>query len=90
MEKDTTTNGVKYYRNGLAIGGGSGNLFWKGNQVAVKSDIPAVNNGTLTIKYGSNTKTFTANQSTAVTADLTSYIDAQIEAAIGTALSTAV
>lgn len=33
MEKDTTTNGVKHYKNGLSIGGGSGNLFWKGNRI---------------------------------------------------------
>ena len=41
MEKDTTTNGVKYYRNGLAISGGSGNLFWKGVKVATVDDIPS-------------------------------------------------
>ena len=39
MEKDTTTNGVKYYRNGLSIGGGSGNLFWKGNRVVTATDL---------------------------------------------------
>ena len=39
MEKDTTTNGVKYYRNGLAIGGGSGNLFWKGSKIATAEDL---------------------------------------------------
>ena len=33
MEKDTTTNGVKHYKNGLSIRGGSGNLFWKGNRI---------------------------------------------------------
>lgn len=42
MEKDTTTNGVKYYKNGLAIGGGSGNLFWKGERIATASEIPDV------------------------------------------------
>ncbi len=42
MEKDTTTNGVKYYKNGLAIGGGSGNLFWKGAKVATVDDIPTI------------------------------------------------
>lgn len=42
MEKDTTTNGVKYYKNGLAIGGGSGNLFWKGARVATIDDIPSI------------------------------------------------
>lgn len=42
MEKDTTTNGVKYYKNGLAIGGGSGNLFWKGSKVVTAADqLPA-------------------------------------------------
>ena len=39
MEKDTTTYGVKYYKNGLAIGGGSGNLFWKGDRIATASDL---------------------------------------------------
>jgi hypothetical protein len=38
MEKDTTTNGVKHYRNGLAIGGGSGNLLWKGSKIVTVSD----------------------------------------------------
>lgn len=33
MEKDITTNGVRHYKNGLAIGGGSGNLFWKGSKI---------------------------------------------------------
>lgn len=28
------------YASGLAIGGGSGNLLWKGNKVAITSDIP--------------------------------------------------
>lgn len=41
MEKDTT-NGVKHYKNGLAIGGGSGNLFWKGVKVATVDDIPSI------------------------------------------------
>lgn len=42
MEKDTTTNGVKYYKNGLAIRGDSGNLFWKGVKVATIDDIPSI------------------------------------------------
>jgi len=37
MEKNTTTYGVKNYRNGLSIGGGSGNLFWKGDRVVTGS-----------------------------------------------------
>lgn len=37
MEKDTATYGVKNYRNGLSIGGGSGNLFWKGDRVVTGS-----------------------------------------------------
>lgn len=39
MEKDTTTYGAKYYKNGLSIGGGSGNLFWKGEKVATAADL---------------------------------------------------
>ena len=31
-------NGLNTYKDGLAIGGTSGNLFWKGNQVAVISE----------------------------------------------------
>lgn len=38
MEKDTTTHGEKYYKNGLAIGGGSGNLFWKGSKIVTVDD----------------------------------------------------
>lgn len=63
MEKDTTTNGVKYYKNGLAIGGGSGNLFWKGARVATVDDIPyAFNNvkiGSTAISADSTTDTLT-------------------------------
>lgn len=40
------------YASGLAIGGGSGNLLWKGSVVAVKSDIP-------TFTYNSSTYTLT-------------------------------
>ena len=60
------------YASGLAIGGGSGNLLWKGTKVATTSDIPTVNNGTLTIqKNGTNVATFSANQSTNSTANIT-------------------
>lgn len=63
------------YASGLAIGGGSGNLLWKGTKVATTSDIPSVptvNNGTLTIqKNGTSVGTFTANQSGNTTANIT-------------------
>ena len=42
------------------------------SDLALKTDIPTVNNGTLTIqKNGATVKTFTANQSTNVTANIT-------------------
>ena len=60
------------YKTGLAIGGGSGNLLWKGTKVATTSDIPTVSNGTLTLKKnGTSIQTFTANQSTNVEANFT-------------------
>lgn len=60
------------YASGLAIGGGSGNLLWKGTKVATTSDIPTVNNGTLTIqKNGTTVATFSANQSDNATANIT-------------------
>lgn len=60
------------YASGLAIGGGSGNLLWKGAKVATTSDIPTVNNGTLTIqKNGTTVATFSANQSGNATANIT-------------------
>ena len=63
------------YASGLAIGGGSGNLLWKGTKVATTSDIPpvpTVNNGTLTIqKNGTKVATFTANASSNATANIT-------------------
>ena len=63
------------YASGLAIGGGSGNLLWKGTKVATTSDIPTVNNGTLTIqKNGTTVKTFSANQSGDVTANITFHL----------------
>ena len=60
------------YATGLAIGGGSGNLLWKGNKVAVVGDIPAVGNGTITIKQAGVSKgTFTTNQNGNTTIELT-------------------
>lgn len=60
------------YASGLAIGGGSGNLLWKGTKVATTSDIPTVNDGTLTIqKNGTTVATFSANQSGNATANIT-------------------
>ena len=46
---------------------------WDGwTKVAITSEIPAVNNGTLTIqKNGATVETFTANQSSSVTANIT-------------------
>ena len=50
------------YENGTALS----------SKYAAKSDIPTVNNGTLTIqKNGTNVQTFTANQSTNATANIT-------------------
>ena len=60
------------YATGLAIGGGSGNLLWKGNKIAVVGDIPAVGNGTITIKQAGVSKgTFTTNQNGNTTIELT-------------------
>lgn len=63
------------YSAGLAIGGTSGNLLWKGKQVATTDMIPTVptiGNGTLTIKLNGTSKgTFTANQSNNTTIELT-------------------
>ena len=47
-------------------------ISWMKSKFALKSDIPTVNNGTLTIqKNGTNVATFTANQSTNATANIT-------------------
>lgn len=60
------------HASGLAIGGSSGNLLWKGTKVATTSDIPTVNNGTITIqKNGTTVATFSANQSGNATANIT-------------------
>lgn len=45
LEKDTTTYGVKNYKNGLSIGGSSGNLCWQGNRV-VSAASATVGSGT--------------------------------------------
>lgn len=50
----------------------SGTEWYGWTKVAITSDIPAVNNGTLTIqKNGTTVQTFTANQSSSVTANIT-------------------
>lgn len=60
------------YNQGLAIGGTSGNLLWKGTKVATMSDIPSVGNGTVTIKQNGTSKgSFTLNQSGNATIELT-------------------
>lgn len=46
-------------------------ISWMKSKFALKSDIPTVNNGTLTIqRNGTNVQTFTANQSTNATANI--------------------
>ena len=66
-------NATEYpYAAGLAIGGTSGNLLWKGVKVATTSDIPSVGNGTVTIKQNGTSKgSFTLNQSGNATIELT-------------------
>ena len=67
---------------GLAIGGSSKNLLWKGKQVAVKTDIPSVYNGTLTIKRnGTQIGTFSANQSGAASVNISVPINLETDAA---------
>ena len=60
------------YQSGLAIGGGSGNLLWKGVKVATTSDIPSVptNNNQLTngAGYITSSGSITGNAATATTA----------------------
>ena len=59
------------YAQGLAIGGTSGNLLWKGVKVATTSDIPATlkNPNSLTIK-GNGTTSFTYDGSAAKTLNI--------------------
>lgn len=59
------------YNQGLAIGGTSGNLLWKGVKVATTSDIPTTlkNPKALTIK-GNGTTSFTYDGSTAKTLNI--------------------
>lgn len=60
------------YKQGLAIGGGSGNLLWKGTKIATTSDIPTVGTASLTIqKNGATVATFGANATSGVTANIT-------------------
>ena len=49
------------YASGLAIGGGSGNLLWKGTKVATTSDIPTNYVTTDTTQTISGAKTFTSD-----------------------------
>ena len=77
------------YASGLAIGGGSGNLLWKGNKVAVTSDIPTVNNATLTIqKNGTSVGTFTANASSNSTVNITVPTGAAADKGVVTTIDT--
>ena len=83
------------YNAGLAIGGTSGNLLWKGKKVldnddltAINNKIPTVNNATLTIqKNGTNVATFTANSSKDVTANITIPTGAAADKGVSTTLS---
>lgn len=92
------------YASGLAIGGTSGNLLWKGKQVATtdmifsgnyndltnKPTIPIVNNATLTIqKNGTNVATFTANSASNVTANITVPTGAAADKGVDTSISAA-
>lgn len=62
LDVNGTANATTIYENGTALS----------SKYAAKSDIPTVNNGTLTIqKNGTNVQTFTANQSTNATANIT-------------------
>lgn len=54
MEKGVES--AKHYKNGLSIGGGSGNLFWKGNQIVTIQDKLA-NPYSLTIQGNGTTLT---------------------------------
>jgi hypothetical protein len=69
------------YNQGLAIGGSSGNLLWKGVKVATTTDIPSVpsvGNGTLTIKRnGTSVGTFSANQSGNASVNISVPIDTE-------------
>lgn len=56
---------------GLSLYGIGNRPTYNGNNLALASDIPTVNNATLTVQLnGSNVQTFTANQSTNATANI--------------------
>lgn len=77
------------YASGLAIGGGSGNLLWKGTKVATTADIPTVNNATLTIqKNGTSIGTFTSNASTNSTINITVPTGAAADKGVVTTVDT--
>ena len=62
LDVNGTANATTIYENGTALS----------SKYALTSAIPTVNNGTLTIqKNGTNVQTFTANQSTNATANIT-------------------
>lgn len=68
----TVHGGQGLYLGGTEVVVTTENLLWGNNVVATKNDIPAVNNGTLTIqKNGTTVQTFSANQSGNVTANIT-------------------
>lgn len=70
----TTTYVASYanYWNDTYLDADTGELYVNNKQVATVDDIPTVNNATLTIqKNGSPIATFSANQGTAVTANIT-------------------
>lgn len=48
-------SGTNSYKNGLAIGGGSGNLLWKGNKILVSGDAELNQNAFSNIKVDSTT-----------------------------------
>ncbi len=54
------------YTTGLSIGGSSGNLLWKGTQVATKSDIPTALKNPNALKFGS--KTYDGSSAQTITA----------------------
>lgn len=86
MEKDTTTNGVKYYRNGLAIGGGSGNLFWKGNRILDNTDLTTINSS-ISTKAASASPTFTGTPKAPTAAAGTNTTQIATTAFVTTAVS---
>ena len=67
------------YNQGLAIGGSSGNLLWKGSKVAVSTDIGT---GTLTIQNnGVTAGTFSANATSSKTINIVTPVTIQNDSA---------